>query len=945
MSRKFSDFIIKHRYFILTLIIIITLSSFFGIRKIKFSNKMTSWLSNKDPRLSLFIKASEDFAINNLVLVMVKPKNGKVFEKSFLEKIKRFTEILKGREEIYIVSSLSNTSDIRKTADGIEVRDLLENIPESSDELTKLKNYILSKENYRGNIISKDGRWVAFSVFIKDKFDPVKVTGNFVIPQAEKIFGENSEIFYSGIPSDSFFANKFTIKDLKTLTPIIVLLIILVLFLSFKNWQGVVLPSLVVIISVIWLFGLLGFLNKSLTIISPAIPVLLVALGSAYGIHIINKYFHSSELEDKGKLSLATSEIFIPVALAGLTTLVGFMSFISAKLKLIADFGVFSGIGILFALLISLILIPAAYSFGKKKIVVGKEKREWGLLKRVSLFVIKRKYFVFSFSLFLMIIFIFGILMVKREVNFSEYYPENSQPRLGQNLVKREFQGAYPVLFYINSENVKTPEALRLMRKAEYFLFSKRELAIPFSMIDIIQELNSKLNYEYAIPDKKSSIGNLWFFMEGREEIKQLLSENNKKAIIFSKTAESSTNFNKTLFYDIKRFDKSHLKKRFFSYEFKKLNAKEKRILREKEAEYLSEEIFYVAKHFIPAISKKEKGKIFSLLKISLKEKYKLSAKEKLSIAEKYIKSDEFDFDVDEKTKTLLLKSLYFLFESNSENENKIVSLFEKIIPNDEFDLETAQSSAETILFKINEHTIKERVKRAFEIIKSEFKIKDESFSKRVKSVLFDLFDNLAVLNVENIDGIKGKPIIFEIRQTGNPSLITALDESLFSSQIQSLILAYLITLILMIFMRRSISLGIISTLSILFTVSLMYGFLGFLKIPLDYATMMIGAISIGVGIDYSIHFIHGVLSEIESGKSLQEAVKESFVEKGKAILTNTFAVMLGFAVLLFSSMLPLRNFGGTMVAAMFLSAFSTLTLLPSAILIFKLKIKIKEEK
>jgi predicted RND superfamily exporter protein len=114
--------------------------------------------------------------------------------------------------------------------------------------------------------------------------------------------------------------------------------------------------------------------------------------------------------------------------------------------------------------------------------------------------------------------------------------------------------------------------------------------------------------------------------------------------------------------------------------------------------------------------------------------------------------------------------------------------------------------------------------------------------------------------------------------------------------------------------------------------------------VPLDYATMMIGGVSIGVGIDYSIHFIHGVLEELKQGKELNIAVKETFIEKGKAILTNSIAVMLGFAVLIFSSMMPLRNFGETMVASMFLSALATLTLLPSAILIFKSNFIKKED-
>jgi predicted RND superfamily exporter protein len=102
---------------------------------------------------------------------------------------------------------------------------------------------------------------------------------------------------------------------------------------------------------------------------------------------------------------------------------------------------------------------------------------------------------------------------------------------------------------------------------------------------------------------------------------------------------------------------------------------------------------------------------------------------------------------------------------------------------------------------------------------------------------------------------------------------------------------------------------------------------------------MMTASVSIGVGIDYSIHFIHSVLKNKDKGYVLEEAIHHAFLEKGKAILTNSLAVMAGFVVLLLSSMSPLRDFGGIMAGSMFLAALSSLTVLPAMILITKPRI------
>jgi len=102
---------------------------------------------------------------------------------------------------------------------------------------------------------------------------------------------------------------------------------------------------------------------------------------------------------------------------------------------------------------------------------------------------------------------------------------------------------------------------------------------------------------------------------------------------------------------------------------------------------------------------------------------------------------------------------------------------------------------------------------------------------------------------------------------------------------------------------------------------------------------MTIAGISIGVGIDYAIHFIYEIGLHLGKGISIEDSIKHSYIEKGKSIITNSIAVISGFAVLLLSSMNPLRHLGEVMMGSMFLSAFSTLTLLPAVIILVKPKI------
>ena len=78
--------------------------------------------------------------------------------------------------------------------------------------------------------------------------------------------------------------------DLMILSPLVILVILSILFVSFRNIRGVVLPVLTVVISVVWTLGIMSVLNIPLSIMTTVVPTILIAIGSAYGIHIINRF-------------------------------------------------------------------------------------------------------------------------------------------------------------------------------------------------------------------------------------------------------------------------------------------------------------------------------------------------------------------------------------------------------------------------------------------------------------------------------------------------------------------------------------------------------------------------------------------------------------------------------------------------------------------------------
>jgi predicted RND superfamily exporter protein len=104
--------------------------------------------------------------------------------------------------------------------------------------------------------------------------------------------------------------------------------------------------------------------------------------------------------------------------------------------------------------------------------------------------------------------------------------------------------------------------------------------------------------------------------------------------------------------------------------------------------------------------------------------------------------------------------------------------------------------------------------------------------------------------------------------------------------------------------------------------------------IALDIITVLIGSVAIGIGIDYTIHFISRFKVEFKQNNSVHNALKKTLETTGVAILINALSVSMGFLVLLFGSIVPIRQFGWLMALTMITSALGAITVVPAIIIV-----------
>ena len=131
------------------------------------------------------------------------------------------------------------------------------------------------------------------------------------------------------------------------------------------------------------------------------------------------------------------------------------------------------------------------------------------------------------------------------------------------------------------------------------------------------------------------------------------------------------------------------------------------------------------------------------------------------------------------------------------------------------------------------------------------------------------------------------------------------------------------------------------ATIPVVATIIVLFGFMGLTGIPLDIATVLVGSIALGIGIDYSIHVITGFNFNLKETGDVHKAIENTIKTSGKAIVINVTSVAAGFLVLLFSQLVPLQSFGLLVAISMVGSGFGALTLLPVVLILTNRKVKI----
>jgi len=418
------------------------------------------------------------------------------------------------------VTSISNTDDIYGSEEGLTIEKIFEVIPGTPGEMKSLRRRVLENDLFRNSFFSEDGRRTGIFVELAMDEDDSEILYSTYIA-LERIFEENPGIdkhYIAGFPIVAATLRTVIDQDTQRFFPFVALLAVFFLWLTFRRPSGVAVPMLVVGFSILFTLAIMVVFEVPLNTITSALPVFLISIGVADGIHMFSEYRENriEGLPREKAVCLMLDKLALPVTMTSITTAVGFLSLTVSDIVPILTFGIFVAVGTLLAMVLSLIFIPALLMVLPEKVSASQEGsgtdenlssgvHQVNFMDRLfqksldvmTAWVLRNARPVLLAALAISAISIYGLSQVKVESSLESYFQADA-PFVIANRAMEKMSGSRTINIVITKtgeeEPWKNPDNLKVVEEFQEFLANEPRVKRTLSLVDLIKRISYAFN-------------------------------------------------------------------------------------------------------------------------------------------------------------------------------------------------------------------------------------------------------------------------------------------------------------------------------------------------------------------------------------------------------------------------------------------------------------------
>lgn len=554
--------VVRHPVAVLAVVAAITVVLGLGATHVFVEVDPERQLPQSHPYVQSFHEVHRLFGDWNLVMIGLRPRAGSAFDTRFLEKVDAITKqiaTLPGLTKPLLHGLASpNAKEITAENDTVAVRPLLENTTFASHSSESLATRVFADPAFIGTLVSYDGSALAiYATFELTRELPGYVNLHHAVKAILVSADDGTFEYYLSGPVVVASSLSTYAAQVAYLFPIALLVIGLVHYDGFRTWQAVALPLLTGGLAVIWAMGLMGYAGVPLDPLNSTTPVLILAVGAGHAVQLLKRYYESLASLGENRLAVihSMSQIGPIMIAAGTIAALSFLSLATIGTSSMRTFGIFTGLGIIAAVIIEMSLIPAL-----RATLSPSDARDWGDEARLhprldrTLRIAARYLALPSFASRVLLVYVaivIGCAMlaarIEVDTSFKGNFAENDKIWTDDTRLNSLFAGTNSLIFTVTGLEegaIATRAGMHSLAAFQRRLNAIHGVGKTLSVADTVERLHAVLGNERSkLPDSTQLISQYLFLysLSGGDDLGTRITADYRTAKVVAMIREDST--------------------------------------------------------------------------------------------------------------------------------------------------------------------------------------------------------------------------------------------------------------------------------------------------------------------------------------------------------------------------------------------------------------------
>lgn len=924
-----------------------------------YDDDVIAFLPQDDPEVARFREIGERFHALSIGLVAVEAADGDLFTVQRLQLIRDLAKSVAKLEGVERTTSITELRDLTVARDAMgEEQAVVDNLvgdlppadaPDIGAKMQALRARVLARDHVRGSLIAEDAAATLLLVNfsgegnLKAHADRVRAHVDAAVAAA----GGPVRIHYGGAPFVGSFVAATARADIVNLSPWVSLAIVVIVLLTARSLVGALIALSSVGFGIVWVLGLIGLIGRPLTLVSSSLPMLLMALGSAYSIHLLAKILDN--LDQRGPNASrrdavldAVGDVGPPILVAGLTTAAGFISFLVMDIAPMREFGWLMSVGTVVVVFLGIVVVAAAAVVFPMKAQSGGRTPAWmtRLITGGSGVVLRAPWLVVLLGGLAGVTAPQGFTGVRTHMDMRAFFDAHSEPVESEDFLEARLGGSV-FLQLETAGDLTDPVALRQIdRLVTHAAAQPKVTDVQAVTVPVLLAAEGMIG-DARVPNTVRQIRAIAELLRDEPNLDLLVDAEWSRAAMQVKLGDGAG-------ADAVRM--AHALRDGPAATIGGPRAVVPRAaLTEAQAEVERSE---VAAHLRDALAAYGGGAVSDAALDAALGAVKpgpAAAARIADVVRSQIVDDEMIYlrELPEGESPAADQPEGDATPPEPEPLDQLITALQSkaaagaLTPQATYDAVFAQADAEERADPKNLRTatdflhrnlvagtlgalVDARVAALGDAVPADATPRLRKAVRRALAVLDEPEVSLPASAAAGAEPVR--TVALSTRVTGFPLVYEGMNRSVQANQTNSLMVAALLVVVTLSMFFGSPVLGVLAGLPAGLTLMAMFSIMGVAGIPMDVGTSMIASIALGVGIDYAVHLVWRY-------RQLAGTPEERVARLGTTgwgIVINALEVTVGFGILMLGTLVPMRNVGFLTASAMVISAATTLLLMPA---------------